>query len=188
MHPFPARARRPRHAFTLLELMTVMVIITILVVVLLPVISYLRSRAEKTRCLTNLRSLHVAASSYIQDHNQWPQVITKNAAATDIATAWINILHPYGLEQSNWICPTMQSALGAPDLTQPENARVDYAANPFDTNRQSPFKYTRQPWFIESGNVHGNGAEIIFFDGHIEEANDIIRAAQSAASPGSTKH
>ncbi len=42
---------------------------------------------------------------------------------------------------------------------------------------RAPFAYPRQPWFIESANVHGNGQEIIFPDGHIEEAIDIIGKA-----------
>ena len=33
---------------------------------------------------------------------------------------------------------------------------------------------SRQPWFIETGDVHGNGNLIIFTDGSIAETNNVL--------------
>ena len=161
-----------------MELMAVLIVISILVVITAPGISYLRARSQKVQCLSNLRSLHVAAGSYVQDNHQWPQITVTTPGDPANAHAWISALQPYELAQINWVCPAIQQALGSPDLTNPDNARVDYYATPFDTRERSPFQYSRQPWFNETADMHGNGQEIIFPDGHIEEAGDLIRSAQ----------
>jgi prepilin-type N-terminal cleavage/methylation domain-containing protein len=168
-------APRRQRGFTLLELMTVMLIISILTVLLVPVISDVQKRLERTRCMANMRNLHVAASLYLNDRRTWPRVITPGASGTpENARKWIAILEPYEIRQINWICPTIQSKFGAPDLTKPENARIDYRATPFDAHPMTPYKWPTQPWFIENGNVHGHGALVIFPDGHVEDAYDII--------------
>ena len=169
---------RSQRALTLLELMTVLVVIAILVVVIAPSFNYLRARSQKIKCLSNLRSLHVATSSYIQDNHHWPQISGASPGDLAYAKAWIDTLRPYSLEQINWICPAIQSALQAPDLNDPLNLRVDYFSTRFDMKESSPFQYARQPWFIETADVHGNGQEIIFPDGHIEEASDIAHAGK----------
>ncbi len=38
----------------------------------------------------------------------------------------------------------------------------------------TPHKWPRQPWFIETGDVHGNGNLIIYTDGSIGETNDLV--------------
>ena len=150
-------------------------VIAILLVLTFPVVGQVQRRLEKTRCIANLRSLHVATNTYVQDHHVWPQVaVAYQADQTALATAWIEALKPYGLTQVNWICPTTQKNLGAPDLTDPKNVRVDYTAFPYGRNPQDPFRYSNQPWFIENGDVHGNGNLLIFPDGHTEELVDFF--------------
>lgn len=179
--PPPGRVRLNRSGLTLLELMTVLVVISILVVVLAPGVSFLQARAQKAQCIGNLRSLHVATGSYMQDNQHWPQISGNGYQDKTVAGLWLAALAPYGLSQINWVCPTVQRELHAPDLADPENVRVDYLAMPFGTQPRAPYLYARQPWFIEVGNVHGNGQEIIFPDGHIEEALDLFHTAQPAS-------
>ena len=62
----PVEARR---AFTLIELMTVLVIMMILIVMILPVAEGIREKMERARCLANLRGLYSATSGYIQQHD-----------------------------------------------------------------------------------------------------------------------
>lgn len=166
--------------FTLLELMTAILVISILVVMIFPVINNVQSRMEKVRCVGNLRSLHVAANLYVQEHHSWPQIPSHGIPASNVAASWINALQPYGLAQINFICPTTQRLLGSPDLTDPNNARLDYLSTPFDSNPQTPFKWSTQPWFIESGNVHGNGNLIIFPDGHVEDLYTLMAEQQKS--------
>ena len=183
------RVLRSRSALTLLELMTVLVIISILIVIVAPAFGYLQQRARKVNCIANLRSLHVATNSYVQDYQHWPQLAHPKSGDTAAAKAWIDILQPYGLAQINWICPSIQQALGSPDFSDPANIRVDYFATPFNAKATAPFQQARQPWYIEAADIHGNGQEILFSDGHIEEAGDVMRAgrsAKSAASPAAS--
>lgn len=180
--PF-ARRRRAQHAFTLLELVTVILVVTILIVLIFPVVDQFKRRLEKTRCIENLRSLHIATNTYVQDHHSWPQIAVVNGAdPKDLATAWIDTLKPYGLTQVNWICPTTQLKLNAPDLTDPANIRTDYTAFPYGRSPQDPYRYSTQPWFIENGDVHGNGNLMIFPDGHTEELVDFYRRMHGSAS------
>lgn len=167
---------------TIMELMTVLVVISILIVLIAPVLPYLQARAQKAQCIGNLRSLHVAVGSYVQDHQSWPQISGNGYQDTTVANLWLAALAPYGLKQINWVCPTIQRELRSPDLSDPANTRVDYLAMPFGTQPRAPYLYDRQPWFIEVANAHGNGQEVIFPDGHIEESLDIYRAAQSSGN------
>ncbi len=171
----PVSPRRVR-AFTLLELITVILVVAILMVLLIPVVGQIQRRLEKTNCIGNLRGLHVATASYVQDRHSWPQIpITYAQDQKALATAWIAALKPYGLIQINWICPTIQKNLSAPDLMNPDNLRIDYSPFPYGRNPQDPFQYSNQPWFIESGDIHGNGNLMIFPDGHSEELVDFLK-------------
>lgn len=167
---------------TLLEIMTVLVVISILAVMLAPMVPGMQARAQKVKCAGNLRSIHTAAALYVQDNKHWPQISGTGMQDKAAAQAWISTLAPYGLAQINWVCPTIQQSLHSPDLSLPENVRVDYMAMPFSAKPNAPFQHPKQPWFIETGDVHGNGQEIIFPDGHIEESYDVIREALHAGS------
>ena len=171
---------------TLLELITVMLVVAILAVMLLPVFAGIRARADKAGCISNLRSLHVAADLYLQEHHTWPQVKSAGVSPEDLAIKWVATLRPYGLNEINWVCPTLQRDLQNPDLTMPDSARVDYAATPFDTNPTTPFKWATQPWFVESADVHGNGNLILFPDGHVQELGDYKASVKSGGSASAT--
>ena len=167
---------RPRRcAFTLLELVISILVVAILILLFFPVLTQVQRRAEKAKCMANLRSLHVATNSYIQDHHMWPQIAVTQGDDSLLATAWIEALKPYGLAQINWVCPTIQKSLQNPDLNDPRNVRVDYTAFPYGRNQQDPFRYSTQPWFIERADVHGNGNLLVFPDGHVEELVDFLR-------------
>jgi prepilin-type N-terminal cleavage/methylation domain-containing protein len=165
--------RRVR-AFTLLELLIAIAIIGILATLLLPAYAHLRERAQKVQCMANLRSLYVATDLYVQREGHWPQIFIKNyPSPQDYGRAWIDALAPFGIGPKNWICPTIQDLLHDPDYNQPRNARVDYVASGFDDKPTTPHQWPRQQWFIETGDVHGNGNLLIFTDGSIAELDDI---------------
>ena len=181
------KSRRGAVGFTILELATVIVVICILVVMFQPIVGEVQSRMQRVSCTANMRSLHVATNLYIQEHHSWPQITYHGATPQSIAQSWMAVTKPYGLQQINFICPTTQRLLLNPDLTDPNNARTDYIATPFDSNPQTPFKWPNQPWFIEAGNVHGNGNLIIFPDGHIDDLFS-LRARLPSSSPSPTPH
>jgi prepilin-type N-terminal cleavage/methylation domain-containing protein len=176
---------RPHHdpGFTLLELVIVIAIVAILAILAVPLFSNLRARAQRVQCMANLKNLAVGANLYLQQNGVWPQIPpTPGGEAPEIfANAWITALEPFSIPRKTWICPTMQAALENPDYSTPENARVDYFATPFDDKPTSPHEWPRQPWFVETGSVHGNGNLIIFTDGSISDVNTVVQSA--GASP-----
>jgi len=162
----PVEARR---AFTLIELMTVLVIMMILIVMILPVAEGIREKMERARCLANLRGLYSATSGYIQQHGHWPQVDPKGIQSGEYARQWIAEMEPFGISRDNWICPSQQRAMGSPDYKNPRHSRVDYIATNFDDQPRTPFKWNTQPWFAERAAVHGRGVLMIFADGATRE-------------------
>ncbi len=167
--------------FTLLEFATVIVIIAILVALALPILAKLRARAQRVKCAANLRNLSVAANYYLQDNGMWPQIPVgdESTPREEFAEAWIDALAPFGATREVWICPTIQNLLHNPDYSKPENARIDYIATPFDDKPTSPREWPRQPWFVEAGDVHGNGNLIIFTDGSVSDLKTILAGANA---------
>jgi prepilin-type N-terminal cleavage/methylation domain-containing protein len=169
-------------AFTLLEVLIVLVIIAILAILLLPAISAFRARAQRIQCMANLRSLYAATELFIQQNGSWPQIgmadDDSDSAEEQHAKAWIDALTPFGPTQQTWICPTTQNLLGNPDLSKPENMRIDYFTTSFDDKPATPHQWPRQPWFAEVGDVHGHGNLIIFTDGSISDLKTVAAKAK----------
>jgi type II secretory pathway pseudopilin PulG len=166
------RQQVSRLAFTLLEILTVAVVIGILALLLIPAISSMRARAQRVQCMANLRSLYVAAESYLQQNGSWPQIAVTDSEEDD-ARAWISAFSPFGVTQKNWICPTIQNLQGNPDMSDPSNVRLDYFAMRFDDKPLTPHRWTDAPWFVELGDVHGNGNLVIFTDGSIKASKEL---------------
>lgn len=171
MHP-------KRAAFTLLELLTVLVIVAILASLLIPIGQKMAAHSEKIKCTANLRNVHAGTSSYIVQHQRWPQIAPASIRTKGYARQWIAALEPYGIMRSSWICPSVQRISHDPDYNQPENVRIDYLATPFDEHPLTPYRWAWQPWFIERGDVHGRGNLIIFSDGKVEELREFVRKRQ----------
>lgn len=170
-------------AFTVIELMTVVMIIAILSVLATQGYMVLQQKARRASCVNNLKSLFAAANSYVADNKSWPQVSTANGADSTYSQAWITAFKPYQLSQINWICPSIQSALLNPDLSLPENVRIDYTPMPFDANPASPYRYSTQPWFAEKAACHGDGNLLIFASGQVKSLNEQLADAASQPPP-----
>lgn len=160
-------------AFTLLEMMTVVVIVFILATMLLPAVRGLQGRAERQNCTGNLKSLYAAAAAYVQDQGHWPQIETKDVHRPEYARAWVAAFQPYGLGPENWICPSVQRLMHGPDFKNPSTARIDYLATPFDAGPRTPFKWPTHPWFVERGDVHGDGQLVIFTNSEVRSLKEI---------------
>ena len=78
-----------RNAFTLLELLFVILIIGILVALLLPALEKGRARAKRAECFNNLRQLGVAFHGFAHDHgNNFPfQVSQKEGGTLELVKA-----------------------------------------------------------------------------------------------------
>ena len=171
---------RSRAGFTVMEMAIVVVIIAILAVLLFPVIEKLRARAQRLQCVLNLRNLHVAAAQYVQDNNHWPQIASNSDDESDTpyAQEWITALAPYQVQKKSWICPTLQNVLGNPDYNSAGNERVDYFGMPFDDKPMTPYQWPRQPWFVESADMHSHGQLIIFTDGSISDMKTVLEESK----------
>ncbi len=174
------RLRHPRLAlaFTLLELLVVCGIVAVLVAISFPLGSQLQSRAQRVQCSANLRSLYIATELFVQQNESWPQIgdsDDEDDTSADFGNGWIAALKEFGVSEKTWICPTVQNLLGNPDLSKPENTRVDYVATPFDDKPTTPRQWPTQPWFAEVGNVHRHGNLIIFTDGRISDLDTIVK-------------
>ena len=72
-----------KRQFTLIELLVVIAIIAILAAILLPALQSARERAQKTKCISNLKQMGVIATTYLNDHRMfWP---AQNTSARDIS-------------------------------------------------------------------------------------------------------
>ena len=164
-------------AFTQLELLILIGVVAVFAAVLVPVASAMRARAQRAQCTANLRNLYNAANRYVQQNGSWPQISMGDGGDSfqDYARGWITALAPFGPTQQTWICPTIQNRLGNPRYWEPDNARIDYYAMAFDDKPMSPHKYSRQPWFVETADVHGHGNLIIFADGSVSDLKTVRR-------------
>ncbi len=173
-----SRAREP-FAFSLVEIVVIIVIVLILAALTFPVVSSLRARAQRIQCTANLKNLYVATDLYLQQNERWPQIEIndddEDSSPIDFGNEWIAALEPFGVSQKTWICPTIHDLVGKPDYADSENIRVDYVATPFDDKPTTPHEWPRQPWFIETGNVHGNGNLIVFTDGSVSDFNTVLK-------------
>ena len=160
---------------TLLEIATVIVVIAILITMIVPVVRGVLGKAERANCATNLKNLYVGGASYLQDRGEWPQIPAKDIRSPGYALMWIRAFEPYGFGRINWLCPSVQRQLKNPDYKQDKNARIDYLATPFGPNPILPHKWPTQPWFVERGDVHGDGQLVIFANGQVKSLTEIIR-------------
>lgn len=180
---------KPRAGFTVLELLIVIGIVAALAAIAFPVFSTMRKRAQRISCTANLRTLYLGAELYVQDKGQWPQVTTDPESDTDAednARLWIAALAPYKVTNEAWICPTVQGQLGNPDFRSAGNERIDYTAMTFDDKPTTPHEWPKQPWFVESADVHGHGNLIIFTDGSVSDLKTVAQNALPAPTVAPT--
>ncbi len=155
-------------AFTLLELLVVMLIIGVLVALTLPNFSALRNRAEGVVCMGRLRGLWTAFSTTLNDGNGWPQLPTEITIGTKAEQQWwldysaANL----GLSSNDWQCPTV--VRNQKSLTNSQQITlISYLPTLFDSKPMSPKNWPRMPWFTEVQGGHGTGILSVRTDGSV---------------------
>jgi prepilin-type processing-associated H-X9-DG protein/prepilin-type N-terminal cleavage/methylation domain-containing protein len=125
-----------QRAFTVIELLVVIVVITILAGVLLPGLSRAKAKAQSISCMNNLKELQLAWIVYADDNNQLlpaNQLFVGTGPASSPPGCWVlgnaqmdltsaniqqGVLFPYARSAAIYHCPSDQATVvGAP--TQP---------------------------------------------------------------------
>jgi len=169
--------------FTLLQLLLSIMIIAILVSVMFPLTGMLRKRAERVKCMNQMRNLGTALGVYTTDNGHWPQIPTGMLADEDkFWKWWLNVLapKPYEIPADMWICPTVKREAG---ITRTEDITFgSYGPTLFDAGSSTPWKW-KQPWLIETGSHHrkNGGPHMLMSDG------SIIEGAAWGAGEGAAK-
>ena len=122
--------RRPRSAFTLVELLVVITIIGILISLLLPAVQAAREAARRLQCCNNLKQLSLAALNHEEIHNILP---TGGWSATWLGDplrgfdrnqpgGWIYNILPFAEQESLWRLPDDGDAM---NITPHQRAKTD---------------------------------------------------------------
>jgi prepilin-type N-terminal cleavage/methylation domain-containing protein/prepilin-type processing-associated H-X9-DG protein len=134
-----------RAAFTLIELLLVVVIISILASLLMPAVGSIKSRADSIACSSNLRTIGAAVQLYLQDHNQnFPSI--NPAAGPSVYPAgyptqtMLQAFGPYGVTQQTLQCPTDMKQGSASSYAQYQNS-YDWKPTLDDENTSEPLVY-----------------------------------------------
>ncbi|MDR1281928.1 MAG: prepilin-type N-terminal cleavage/methylation domain-containing protein [Opitutaceae bacterium] len=206
---------RPDAAFTLIELLTVIVIIGILAGLVLGTMSKVRSGARRARCLSNLRQLHLAVVLYADDNKD---LIVQNLPVINgyQSITWVEALAPYlqvpaTAVTANDVRPTGVFACPASTLLTRSGGKSDYGKNYqangtasgklkmnavalpnrvillADANHGTlPENCGRDLGAIRPAARHGGRANVMYFDGHVKvEDPQKIRNADLAKLPWS---
>lgn len=157
----------------MLEVLVVVAILAILGTLGFYAWQPLIGRAEGAKCLSHMRLLHSALTSYVQDVGHWPQEPGVPEEDYDIdADWWIKEMKPYGATEESWMCPSIRRAQKS--VPEKERWKVHYSPTIFNAFPTAPYKFAGQPWLIEVVGLHGRGPNICFPDGSIRPLDDLL--------------
>jgi len=167
-------AYQTKEGFTFLEILASVCIIGVLSASIFYSLGRLPMQAEAPRCMANMRSLQVSLAAYLQDKGHWPQEPVDQLGNNENAYEdwWIAELKPYGAEEATWMCPTIKRLVT--NKSKDGRPKVHYTPTMFDKHPATPYRWSTQPWIIEIGNMHGQGALSCYPDGSIKSMDEVV--------------
>jgi prepilin-type N-terminal cleavage/methylation domain-containing protein len=160
-----------RQAFTLLEIVVVLLIITILSLLVFPNYNSIVAAAQEAMCAQNMRKIRLALGGYLEDHGMvWPQAPVEGAEQ-QIQQFWFATLEPYDISRKTWQCPTIRSKM---EERQLGDVPMHYAPTAFDATPNIANRWATQPWLIEVADAHGHGPLICFPDGSVKSFYKVL--------------
>jgi prepilin-type N-terminal cleavage/methylation domain-containing protein len=157
-----------KSAFTLVELLVVIFILGLLFSLILPAAKNFFPKADKVVCISHLRNLWIAFSPCASDPTGWPQLPKEiKIGSLEEQRWWIDFSENYlGIDKKNWICPTIARGARGSKKNDTEFL-INYLPTLFDPSPGTPNRWPTMPWFIEVGNMHGEGNLSIRCDGTV---------------------
>ena len=113
MLSLPRLFRARRCAFTLVEMLIVVVIVGLLAAIVFPLFSRARESARRSVCQSNLRQLGLAVRQYTSDYDGWIAPAQSGTADPNVR-AWPTLLSPYVRSPQLFACPDGERPAVAP--------------------------------------------------------------------------
>jgi len=116
---------RRRTGFTLIELLVVISIIALLISILLPALASARQSSRAVACLSNVRQMGIAETSYAADHDGYYTAASTDPIESDPERQWEFKLLEYLIDDGNTVINTatmfefiQNSGLWCPDTVK----------------------------------------------------------------------
>lgn len=185
-----------RRAFTLIELLVVIAILAILTALLLPVLGKAKSTAQAVACRNNLKQWGLATQLYTTEHEDYLPKDGSASGSSTTAGWYVDLPRQLNLPiysemawhtnadidpgHSIWICPANPRRSNGKNLF---HYCLNEHVNGLGTDNQVKLTSIRQPattvWLFDNGklapvaqennvhtNLHHQGAQFVFLDGH----------------------
>jgi len=166
----PARKCVPSSAFTVLEVVIILLIVAILVALLVPNYSRIVASAQQVMCASQMRSIRLALDHYLEDHRTvWPQGPAPQEPGW--SAFWLATLAPYGITGKTWQCPVIR---GWETVAGEEEYNLHYVPTTFDPTPNIAHRWSQMPWLIEIADAHGKGPLVAFPDGAIKPYSKVL--------------
>jgi prepilin-type processing-associated H-X9-DG protein/prepilin-type N-terminal cleavage/methylation domain-containing protein len=132
-----------RHAFTLIELIVVMVIITVLAALLIPAVAEARKRADRLPCAANLRQIGLSMIMYTADEDGFFPCVHGRDYSNPLPAEqeWWEMLEDYGMHRAYMLCP------GDPHADHEGHAHDDHDGHAHDDDTETVESYSYNGMF-----------------------------------------
>lgn len=179
--PSHTARQRPRHGFTLVEMLVVVAMIMLLAALLLPVLSSARSMARKKDCQSRLRQIGLAMATYVEafgTSGKYPDVGQMPSLAPGRPTL-MSVLGPYVQDNKQIFACPMDLKYYPQEGISFEYRALTFAGKTIPQSLSSPFNpnTTRSSYEVimmtDFDPFHGvpnqEGARnALYADGHVE--------------------